>query len=209
MFKKLFHYPRVISRHANAPLAKERITFLSHIALRGTPDSTLLRYATQLRVISIRLGNQIPGPITPQVISQCAQRWARRQRRQGRAQSLKWPRERFRHVASAWCCFMGWLKDKPAPPLAYATQLQVWAEFLRSEAHLAEGTVSGYCWWIRIFLQWLQRKRLLFAPTDTSRNRSVYSTPGLQKSKPGQFGQSSKGSAAFLALRFCSGMVPP
>lgn len=160
MFKKLFHYPRVISRHANAPLAKERITFLSHIALRGTPDSTLLRYATQLRVISIRLGNQIPGPITPQVISQCAQRWARRQRRQGRAQSLKWPRERFRQVASAWCCFMGWLKDKPAPPLAYATQLQVWAEFLRSEAHLAEGTVSGYCWWIRIFLQWLQRKRL-------------------------------------------------
>jgi hypothetical protein len=69
MFNKLFHYPRVISRHANAPLAKERITFLSHLTLRGTPDSTLLRYATGLRVISIMLGNQIPGPITPQAIS--------------------------------------------------------------------------------------------------------------------------------------------
>ena len=160
MFKKLFHYPRVISRHANAPLAKERITFLSHLALRGTPDSTLLRYATELRVISIMLGNQIPGPITPQAISQCAQRRARRQRRQGRAQSLKWPREHFRQVASAWCLFMGWLKDKPAPPLAYAAQLQVWAAFLRSEAHLAEGTISGYCWWIRIFLQWLRQKGL-------------------------------------------------
>ena len=129
MFNKLFRYPRVISRHANAPLAKERITFLSHLALRGTPDSTLLRYATELRVISIMLGNQIPGPITPQAISQCAQRRARRQRRQGRAQSLKWPREHFRQVASAWCLFMGWLKDKPAPPLAYAAQLQVWAAF--------------------------------------------------------------------------------
>src|SRR5689334_25245379 len=70
------------------------------------------------------------------------------------------PREHFRQVASAWCLFMGWLKDNPAPPLAYAAQLQVWAAFLRSEAHLAEGTISGYCWWIRIFLQWLERKNL-------------------------------------------------
>src|ERR1035437_9295641 len=41
MFKQLFHHPRVISRHANAPLADERITFLSHLASRGTPSSTL------------------------------------------------------------------------------------------------------------------------------------------------------------------------
>jgi hypothetical protein len=57
MFKKLFHYPRVISRHANAPLAEERNTFLSHLASRGTPGSTLLRYASQLRAISTMLGN--------------------------------------------------------------------------------------------------------------------------------------------------------
>jgi integrase/recombinase XerD len=159
MFKKLFHYPRVISRHANAPLAKERNTFLSHLASRGTPDSTLLRYARELRVISTLLGNQISGPITRQLIGQYAQRWTRRQRQQGRAQNPKWSTEHFRQVACAWCSFMGWLKDKPASPFAYAAHLQVWAAFLRSEAHLAECTISGYCWWIRIFLQWLRRKK--------------------------------------------------
>ena len=160
MFKKLFQYPRVISRHANAPLARERNTFLSHLASRGTPDSTLLRYARQLRVISTMLGHQTRGAITRQAISQCAQRWARRQRQQGRAQSLKWPTEHFRQVACAWCSFMGWLKNKPAPPIAYAAQFQAWEAFLRSEAQLAESTISSYCWWIGIFLQWLRQKKL-------------------------------------------------
>jgi hypothetical protein len=80
MFNKLFHHPRVISRHANAPLAHERITFLSHLTSRGTPNSTLLCYARQLRVISTMLGRP-PDLITRQEISLCAKRWARRQRR--------------------------------------------------------------------------------------------------------------------------------
>jgi hypothetical protein len=119
MIKKLFHYSRVISRHANAPLADERNTFLSHLASRGTPDSTLLRYARYLRVIAIMLGDKTRGPITLQVIDQCAQRWARRQRQQGRAQSLKWPMQHFRQVACAWYSFMGRFEAKPSatPPL--------------------------------------------------------------------------------------------
>ena len=160
MFNKLFHHPRVISRHANAPLAQERNTFLAHLASRGTPDSTLLRYARELRVISTMLGHQLPGPITRLLIGQYSQRWMRRQRQQGRSQNPKWSTEHFRQVACAWCSFMGWLKDEPAASLAYAAQLQIWAAFLRSEAHLAEGTISGYCWWIRIFLRWLRRKKL-------------------------------------------------
>ena len=142
MFKQLFHHPRVISRHANAPLADERITFLSHLASRGTPSSTLLRYARQLRVISTMLGKP-PDLLTRQEISLCAKRWARRQRRRGLSQSLKWPAEHFFRVACAWFLFMGWLKPKPSPPLAYATELGAWASFLRSEVQLAERTVGS------------------------------------------------------------------
>jgi len=160
MFKKLFHYPRVISRHANAPLAKERNTFLSHLASHGTPSSTLLRYARQLRVISIMLGNKVRGSLTRQAIRQCAQRWARRQRQQGRAQSLKWPAEHFLQVACAWCSFLGRLKAEPAPPIPYAAQLEAWRSFLQSEAQLAERTISDYCWWVGIFLQWLLQEKL-------------------------------------------------
>ena len=160
MIKKLFHYSRVISRHANAPLADKRNTFLSHLASRGTLDSTLLRYARYLRVIAIMLGDKSRGPITLQVIDQCAQRWARRQRQQGRAQSLKWPMQQFRQVACAWYSFMGRFEAKPSPPIAYSAELEAWKSFLRSETELAECTISDYCWWIGLFLQWLHQKRL-------------------------------------------------
>jgi hypothetical protein len=94
--------PRVFSRHANAPLAGERNTFLKHLAARGTPRSTLLRYARQLRVIAVLLDSPLPGPISHEEIARCAQRWAQGQRQPGHAQGLKWPREHFLQVASAW-----------------------------------------------------------------------------------------------------------
>src|SRR5260370_25569278 len=99
MFKTLFRYSRVISRHSDAPLAEARNTFLSHLASRGTPRSTLLRYAEQLRVISVMLDSKLPGQITPEAIDRCAQRWAQRQKRRGRAPTLQLPPEHFRHVA--------------------------------------------------------------------------------------------------------------
>jgi hypothetical protein len=50
MFKTLFRYSRVSSRHANGPLAQERSTFLSHLQSQGVPRSTLLRYATEVPI---------------------------------------------------------------------------------------------------------------------------------------------------------------
>ena len=160
MFKKLFHYPRVISRHANAPLAEERNTFLFHLASRGASASTLVGYARLLRVISIMLRAKTRGPITSQEINQCAQRWARRERRQGRAQTQKWPRAHFQRVASAWYAFLGRLKTPPPPSLRYVAELEEWISFLRFEAQMAECTISNYGWWIRMFLQWLQEEKL-------------------------------------------------
>jgi site-specific recombinase XerD len=159
MFKTLFHYPRVISRHANAPLAQERSTFLSHLASRGTPLSTLLRYARQLRVIAITLGHQGRGLFTRQAIRRSARWWAQRQQELGRAHSLKWPKEHFHQVACAWYAFMGRLKPPPLPPIPHAAELEAWRSCLRSEALLAEGTITDYCWWTKRFLQWLQEER--------------------------------------------------
>ena len=159
MFKTLFHYPRVISRHANAPLAQERSTFLSHLASRGTPLSTLLRYARQLRVIAITLGHQRRGPFTRQAIHRSARWWARSQQKLGRAHSLKWPQEHFQQVASAWYAFMGRLKPPQLPPVPHAAELEDWRSFLRSEALLVQGTITEYCWWTKLFLHWLQKEK--------------------------------------------------
>jgi integrase/recombinase XerD len=160
MFKTLFHYSRVISRHADAPLAGERISFLSHLASRSTPRSTLLRYARQLRVIAAMLDRKLPGQIQHEEIARYARRWAQRQQRQGHAQSLKWPAEHFVQVASAWCIFMKWLKKEPAPVPVYASKLDTWAWFLRSEEQFSERTVFNYRWWADAFLQWLEQQEV-------------------------------------------------
>jgi integrase/recombinase XerD len=158
MFKSLFHYPRVFSRHANGPLAEERNTFLKHLASRGTPRSTLLRYARQLRVIAVLLDRHLPGPISREQIARHAQQWAQGQRRRGHAQGLKWPREHFLQVASAWCTFMGWWQEQPRPRAAYRWRIEAWASFLGGPEGLAETTVANYCWWASDLLEWLQEQ---------------------------------------------------
>src|ERR1022692_2052715 len=115
MFKSLFHSGRVLARHINRPLAEERTTFLTHLALVGISRSTLLRHARQLWVIAILLDKQVPGHVTLELIGQCAQRWARRQRQRGRVHCLKWSAKYFVQVACAWCASWSGSKKSPAP----------------------------------------------------------------------------------------------
>jgi integrase/recombinase XerD len=184
MFKTLFHHPRVISRHADAPLAGERNTFLSHLAARGTPRSTLLRYARQLRVIASMLDRKLPGEISREEIARCARLWAQRQQRQGRAQTLKWPAEHFVQVASAWCLFMKWLKNELATVPAYASKLTAWSSFLRTEEQLSVRTVSNYRWWVTALLQWLERQEIplrQLALTQMDEFMHLLSSKGLSR----------------------------
>src|SRR5258708_2270658 len=158
MFKTLYQYPQVLLRHAKEPLAKERSTFLSHLAQRGTPRSTLLRYARQLRVIAHVLENKGKVQVSDQEIARCAQRWAQRQRRRGSARSLKWPAAHFVQVARSWYRFMGRLHQEPEPTPPYAKHLEAWVLFLRVEAGLAQSTISNYGWWANSLLQWLRSR---------------------------------------------------
>ena len=157
MFKTLFRYPRVSSRHASGPLAEERRTFLSHLQSQSVPRSTLLRYASQLLLVAGMLGREGRARIARAEITRCAKRWARGQRRRGRAQTVKWPAQRFDQVACAWCSFMGWLRDESPPKPSYASHLDAWASFLHSEG-LSEITSYNYCWWASGFLQWLKQE---------------------------------------------------
>jgi len=157
MFKTLFRYSRVSSRHANGPLAQERSTFLSHLQTQGVPRSTLLRYASELLLVAGLLPGKGSAPIARNQIALCAGRWAQRQRRRGRARSVRWAAQHFAQVACAWCSFLGWLKDTSSPQPAYPSQLSAWASFVGAEG-LSESTAHNYCWWIQSFLQWLKQQ---------------------------------------------------
>jgi site-specific recombinase XerD len=159
MFKTLFRYPRVSSRHANGPLAEERWTFSTHLQTQGVPRSTLLRYASQLLLVAGLLVRKGRHQIARGQVIRCAGRWAQNQRRRSRARTLKWSAERFGQVACAWFSFLGWLKDESPPQAPYPFQRGAWASFLHSEG-LSESTARNYCWWINGFLQWLKQEEV-------------------------------------------------
>ena len=159
MFKTLFRYSRVSSRHANGPLAQERSTFLSHLQTQGVPRSTLLRYASELLLVAGLLPGKGRGQIARSEIARCAGRWARRQRRRGRARTVQWAAQRFDQAACAWCSFMGWLEDTSSPQTGYPSQLSAWASFVQAEG-LSESTTHNYCWWIQSFFQWLKQQEV-------------------------------------------------
>jgi len=184
MFKTLFRYPRVLLRHADSPMAEERSTYLSHLALRDAPRSTLLRYARQLRVIARELGKTGRDPVGREEIARGARRWARRQRQRGRARSWKWPVAHFVQVACAWYRFMGRLKEESPPASAYAVQLEAWASWMRAEEGLAESTIANCRWWANRSLQWLQNQGVPWRALTLARVDQflkVLSTQGMSR----------------------------
>jgi hypothetical protein len=153
MFQTLFRYPRVLARHACGPLAEERRRFLEHRAGQGTPRSTLLRYATELLVVASELKPRLGQRVGPRQIQEAGQRWARRQRRRGRATGLRWSEVHFVQTALLWLRFLGWLEEKPMRAAAYAPRLQQWAAALADQDGLSPRTIAKYQWWAGQFFR--------------------------------------------------------
>ena len=109
MFETLFKYRGVVSRHREAPLARERESYLVHRAKDGTSLATLRRIARELLVI-VREMDLRATTISLDAIESAAESWARRQRRRGRVNELRWSRSLFVQVAQDWLRFLGRLQ---------------------------------------------------------------------------------------------------
>ncbi len=156
MFEQLFTYHRVLLRHLDGPLVAERRRFLESRALQGTPRSTLLRYAREMRIVASLLDLSGDRRIAAQEIHAAARRWGQQQRRRGRALGGGEGSARlFVQTATAWLGFLGRLATSTPPPLHFAAQWEEWAAFLRQSEGLRTATVANYGWWIRKFLTWL------------------------------------------------------
>jgi site-specific recombinase XerD len=160
MFKALFRSPQTTLRHAQCPLAKERSAFLSHLASQGAARATLLGYASELLLITYRLGQKCGHPLLRSELANYARQWGKHQQRMGHAQSASFPTKHFLQVACAWWGYMGWLKEDASAKPRFEAQIETWASFLRSEERLAECTVYGYCWWITQLQAWLKQEKV-------------------------------------------------
>lgn len=155
MYEKLFKYPRVLARHRDGPLAKERGRYLVHRCEQGAASGTLVRIARELLVVARELRLKPGRAISLAEVRTAAGRWARRQRRRGRSQGLHWSGHHFTQVARDWLRFLGRLKQTEVEPVPFASLLKDFATVLHGERGLSPATIASYDWQARQFLGWL------------------------------------------------------
>ena len=139
MFQTLFRYPKVRARHEHSPLATERRAYLSHRADLGSPKSTLRKWANELLVVCRELRLSAPRTVSPSQIRHAAQRWAKRQRRRGRARTCLWAQTLFVQTATAWLKFTGRLRERPIRTEASQPWLDRLRHHLRYQRRLRPG----------------------------------------------------------------------
>lgn len=163
MLENLFTYPAVRARHKKAPLFVERDCYLAYRAKDGCAHETLLRIARELLQIVQVLDIPSTPVIKPKHIKSAADRWARQQRRRGRAHTLKWSRRLFIQVATDWLHFLGRLDQFTVEPASFEGLIKSFANWMESERGLSLKTIHNYSWHVKKFLHWCE-----------NHNQSVY-----------------------------------
>jgi integrase/recombinase XerD len=156
MFEHLFRYRKIIDRHRETPFVIERERFLQHCADQGMAKNTLTSLATEMLVVVQQMDlatNQ--KPVTSQQINAAAERWARHQRRRRRSHGLRWPRERFVQVTTAWLRFIGRLETSEPEHAAGEKWIEPFAAYSLDERGLSIHTVRFHSRHMGKFLEWL------------------------------------------------------
>jgi integrase/recombinase XerD len=108
MFDQLFRYPAVLRRHRDGPLAHERATFLTSLAIQGSATGTLLKCARYCLAIAHVLQARPPDHVfTTSEIDVLARAWAVDRVQHRRAVGPRWPHQQFRAVATAFLTSLG------------------------------------------------------------------------------------------------------
>src|SRR6266849_1041688 len=124
MFDQLFRSPAVLRRHRDGPLAQERATFLTSLAIQGSPTGTLLKCARYCLAIARVLQARPPDQVfTTSEIDGLARAWAVDRVHQRRAVDPRWPHQQFRAIATAFLTSLGRSTPSPKVSRPYAREV--------------------------------------------------------------------------------------
>lgn len=154
MLNKLFTRPDTIVHHQTAPLAKERLAYLNHLASRGSALSSLRQTAPYLLRIMDRLHLDEPPDrmISVAEIEQAANQWARRRKKGRYHKPGACSNGRFVSIATSWLEVMGRVKRQPKPESRFEPWLSEFDDYMRNERGLSTVTRSGRRWFVSHFL---------------------------------------------------------
>ena len=162
MLDAFLEHPFFLNRHRQAPLLKERESFLNHLQQQGTSRKALRNLSAELlQVVRLLKLNEMRD-VSLEEIRRAAQRWTREQRTDPKAHSYGNSARFFAYAAKKWLRFHGRLKLPGVPPMRFADQLSDFARYMTEEKGLSPYSVRSHCSQTSRFLEWFgERHRLL------------------------------------------------
>ena len=155
MFAKLFRSQAVVQRHLRSPLLQARLEYLQYCANQGYSPITLRGLAADLLLIQNLLGLATSSDsLGPAAIQAGVNRWVDRRPRHFKHKNGRRGHEQLFSRAVRWLRFLGHLQIPGEVPPAYGSLLEPYADYLRMEKGLSEGTIRTRHWYVEDFLGW-------------------------------------------------------
>jgi integrase/recombinase XerD len=158
MFDKLFRSQAVVQHHLSSPLRQERLEYLQHCANQGYALTTLRGLASDLLLIQNLLGLATSSnSLGLADVEAGVRRWVDRRPRHFKYKNGRRGRVHVLSRAVRWLRFSGRLRLPGEAPPAYCSLLEPFADYLRVEKGLSEGTIETRHWYVEDFLKWFFR----------------------------------------------------
>ena len=154
MFKKLFTRPTVLSRHSEAPLAKERSGYLDQLADQGWCHRVIRQTAAYLLVITdlLCLGDHPDRIISAGQIEEAAKHWATRREKRKNYKPGRNSKRTFISKAICWLEFIGRLERRSDRVSRFEPWLMDFDDYMLKERGLSIATRLSRRWFINRFL---------------------------------------------------------
>lgn len=169
VFERLFVYRRVLKRHREGPLYKERAAHLEAMAGQVMARGTLLARARYILRLAVEL-ERCPRDhcFAEGEVDELATNWARVRVAQGRATGPRWPRELFRHAAVDFLGAIGRLVSAPGVKSRYDDQISEFIGAQRQSRWQSEATCRAGRWHVECFFKYLEDHKVNLSEIDAT-----------------------------------------
>jgi integrase/recombinase XerD len=156
MIDSIFVKQLAIAKHKEAPLLRERETYLQYLAARGRPHAQLQNRSMELlHIIRVMEMSEL-REVSEIEIRIAAERWAKEEDQRRMLRGNKSSVARFSLAARSWFRFHGLLPKSRLPTCCFDGAINEFKDVMRSR--LASETVRHYIERIRKFLNWAATK---------------------------------------------------
>ena len=162
MFENFFQLPAALSRHQNAPFARERWRYILHCAQQGYAANTIRVIAADLLWVAWKLNRFPELKVTLQQIDTAAKNWSERERSSGHKLNTKWTRIRFVRLAKKWLRFLGCLIE-PVNHTPFSDLIMHFRRGMENERGLSSTTIQRWSGYVKQFLCWYGAKHRPFS----------------------------------------------